>query len=188
MRNEVSLSARGPLPCWRAWPVSSNGTVASQPAQGRMAPAPPGCCKRKFVTSYTTPRTITQQSSGRLCEATAAAEWTVLAGISEATRSLLYLRGYEYMYLYYPHTPTRVQEIKGYVNFILCVCCVCMLAVELYSRMGMILWVLCSRGFRSRAVHETSPWCLGAHSRARGATAGARRRRYRALRAAKATC
>ena len=69
----------------RECPVSSKGAVASPPAHARIAAGPPGWLARTDVTSYTTPRTMTQQSSARLWRAMSAAEWMALQLAEETT-------------------------------------------------------------------------------------------------------
>ena len=173
MRNDVSF-VRGAR-CLVGVHGQSLQTAVTSAKGG--APAPQDARQRKFVTSYTT-HGRSWQSSGRLCEATAAAEWTVLAGIQRPRVRTVHTRLRRKNLLSITHTLPRHARTSAVCVRVLC--CV-------YSRcMVMILWVLCSRGSSGRAKCTKPLLGVGARSRARGATAGARRQRYR-LRAAKTT-
>merc|ERR550534_3465028 len=52
--------------------IMLNSSVASFPANVRIASSPPGCSERNLVTSSTSPFTTTQQSAFVLCFATSA--------------------------------------------------------------------------------------------------------------------
>ena len=58
-----SIKSRARCEC----PMSSNASVASEPACSSMDSSPSGCSAKNFVTSYTLPWIIIQQSSALSC-------------------------------------------------------------------------------------------------------------------------